>query len=184
MYKATFLPTWTSKIGYCQYVTFVYEKDSADIWRMLLVIAYCHSMRLEESISLASDCYSHGKKGLPSLLINLLWNRMSHWHFKLSCCFVHRIILSLNSLHLQLGYLDELQLKSHALTCAQDQILLFIKMINCFVLGARQTWAQLPLAPFLTGSPWANDLSSLGLSFLISTKRNNITWFFLARSSK
>lgn len=48
--------------------------------------------------SMASDCYSHDKKGLQSHLINLLWNRMSHWHFKLPCCFVHRIILSLNSL--------------------------------------------------------------------------------------
>lgn len=173
MYKATFLPTWAGKIGYCQCVTFVYEKDSADIWRMLLVIAYCHSMRLEGSVSLASDCYSHDKKGLPSLLINLLGNRMSHWHFKLSCCFVHRIILSLNSLRLWLSYLDELQPKSHSLTCTQDQILLFIKMINSFVLGVTHTWARLPLAPFLTGSPWANDVFSLGLSFLIWTKRNN-----------
>jgi hypothetical protein len=161
VYKATFLPTWTSKIGYCQYVTFVYEEDSADIWRMLLLIAYCHRTRLEGSGSLASDCYSHDKKGLPSLLINLPWNRMSHWHFKLSRCFVHRIILSLNSLHLRLGCLDELQLKSRVLTCAQDQILLFIKMINCFVLGVKQTLAQTPLAPF-------SNLISLGKWFISS----------------
>lgn len=98
VFKATLLPTEINTIGYCRYVTFTYTKDSADIWRMFLLIAYCRSRRLEGRESLASDCYPHDKKGLQSHLINLLWSRMSHWHFKLSCFFVHRIILSLNSL--------------------------------------------------------------------------------------
>lgn len=98
VFKATPFLTETNKTGYCQYVTFVYEKDSTGIWRMFLLIAYCHSLILEGRESMASDCYSHDEKGLQPHLINLLWNRMSHWHFKLSSCFVHRIILSLNSL--------------------------------------------------------------------------------------
>lgn len=43
-FKATLLPTEMSEIGYWQYVTSVYAKDSANLWKMFLLIAHCCSL--------------------------------------------------------------------------------------------------------------------------------------------
>lgn len=75
---------------------------------MFLLIAYCHSLRLEGRESMASDCYSHDEREL-SHLINLLWRQNVTLTFQIILLLCSQDYFELKLIGLLVVYLCELR---------------------------------------------------------------------------